>query len=150
MQTSQRAIELLKDIEKVRYAAYLDSGGVPTIGVGHTRGVKLGDLIDDAQVNAFLHEDLKGAERDVEQYVRVLLSQQEFDALVLFVFNIGGPQFATSTMLTLLNRGNRAGAAAQFARWKYDNGRVMGGLVRRRLSEHDVFLHGVYFYDAAH
>lgn len=146
MKTSQRAIDLLKSprIEGTRHVAYLDSGGVPTIGAGHTKGVKLGDCIDDAQVDAFLREDLAEAEGAVNRLVWAELLQHQFDALVLLVFNIGVEAFRKSTLLRLLNAADMIAAAEQFPRWKYDNGREIRGLVKRRAIERKLFLTGIY------
>jgi lysozyme len=146
MKTSAQAIALLKSerIEGVRYVAYLDGGGVPTIGAGHTKGVKLGDHIDDAQVDAFLREDLGEAEDAINRLVKIKLLQHQFDALVMLVFNIGVQAFRDSTLLKLLNAFDIAGAADQFSRWKFDNGRVVKGLVNRRAIERALFLTGIY------
>lgn len=147
MQSSQQLIDLIRSprIEGTRYVAYLDTGGVWTIGAGHTGpDVTEGMRIDDSQVDAYLREDLAEAEEAINRLVKRELSQHQFDALVSFVFNIGVGQFAGSTMLKLLNRGDMAGAAAQFPRWKYDNGRIVGGLIKRRALERRIFERGVY------
>lgn len=146
MTASAEAVALLRSprIEGVRYEAYLDSGGVPTIGAGHTKGVKLGMHADDAQVDAWLREDLAEAEDAVNRYVKIKLTQYQFDALVMFVFNVGVQAFKDSTMLKMLNANNIKGAADQFPRWKYDNGRVVEGLVNRRAIERTLFLTGAY------
>jgi lysozyme len=116
MKTSEQGIALLKDREGVRLKAYLCSAGVPTIGVGHTAGVKLGDTCTEQQALEWLREDLQWSEAAVRQ-VKVPLEQHQFDALVSFVFNVGQGQFATSTLLKKLNVGDYEGAALQFDRW---------------------------------
>lgn len=140
MKISASGLALLKGHEGCAFKAYLDTGGVWTIAYGHTRGVKEGDTCDADQAVAWLDEDADEAKRAVNQLVTVPLSQNKFDALVSFVFNIGRPAFFTSTMLRKLNASDFAGAALQFGRWVYDNGRIINGLVARRTDEKDLFL----------
>jgi len=140
MNTSQRGIELIKQHEGVRYQAYDDGVGVWTVGVGHTKGVVKGDKIDDRQVDQFLREDLESAEYAVSRLVTVDLTQNQFDALVSLVFNIGSGAFSTSTLLKMLNKGNLPAAADQFGRWNMAGGKVLRGLVIRRAAERALFL----------
>lgn len=140
MNTSQQGIELIKKFEGVRYQAYLDSVGIPTIGVGHTRGVVMGDKIDDRQVDEFLRQDLESAEYAVNSLVKVELRQTQFDALVSLVFNIGSGAFARSTLLKLLNKGRQDMAADQFGRWNMAGGKVLLGLTKRRAAERLLFM----------
>jgi lysozyme len=116
MKTSEQGVELIKDREGVRYVAYLDSVGVPTIGVGHTAGVRMGDTCDDAQAMAWLADDLKWSEAAVNK-VWVDLAQHQFDALVSFVFNVGQGAFANSTLLRALNNGHYDEVPHQLDRW---------------------------------
>lgn len=133
---SAKGIEFIKDMEGVRYSAYLDTGGVPTIGVGHTGPeVQIGMRIDDNQVNEYLKQDVREAEEDVKKLVKVPLNQDQFDALVSFIFNLGGDQVSKSTMLRKLNSGDYEGAFQQFNRWVYDDGKLLAGLVKRRNAE---------------
>lgn len=129
---------LIKSFEDLRLRAYPDTGGVPTIGWGHTRGVKLGDTCSIEQARAWFVEDAAEAENDVLRLVRVPLAQHEFDALVSFQFNTGA--LGKSTLLRRLNAGDRAAAADQFLRWVYDDGVKLAGLVRRRTAERALFL----------
>lgn len=140
MKISAAGLELLKGHEGLRLKAYPDTGRVATIGYGHTHGVRLGDTCTKEQAATWLGQDAHLAEVAVNGLVRVPLTQNQFDALVSFVFNVGGNAFATSTMLRLLNSGDYAGAAKQFDRWVYDNGKVINGLVLRRADERDLFL----------
>lgn len=139
---SQRGESLIKDHEGLRLDAYPDpgTGGKPfTIGYGHTRGVKLGDRITEAEAEQFLRDDLQWVEACVNEAVTVPLSQNQFDALCSFVFNVGGPAFRQSTMLRLLNVGNYHDAARQFDRWNKAGGCVMVGLTKRRKAERLLF-----------
>lgn len=143
MKMSAAGLELLKAHEGLRLKAYLDTGGVWTIGWGHTQGVKEGDTGTREQAVAWLDDDNDAAERAVNQLVTCALTQNQFDALVSFVFNIGRQQFFTSTMLRKLNAGDYVGASTQFGRWVYDNGKIQNGLVARRSDERDLFVTGI-------
>jgi lysozyme len=142
MKISAAGLELLKGHEGLRLKAYLDTGDVPTIGYGHTRGVKMGDTCTKEQALQWLDEDADIAENDVNRLVKAPfgLNQNQFDALVSFVYNIGGDEFSTSTLLRKLNAGDYTGAAKQFGRWIYDNGKIVNGLVLRRADERELFL----------
>jgi lysozyme len=135
MQYSENGLLLTEGAEGIRFVAYLDSRGVPTIGYGHTAGVKIGDICTQEQADEWLAQDVQTAVRDVNSLVIAPLTQGEFDALVDFVFNEGIGHFAASTMLTLLNAGDYAGAANQFDRWDLAGGQVVAGLLRRRNAE---------------
>jgi lysozyme len=133
-------LELVKSFESCKLEAYKDGGGVWTIGWGHTGGVKEGQVCTQEQADAWLAEDLDQAESDVELYTRVELGQEQFDALVSFAFNLGGNALRKSTLLRKLNSGDTAGAAKEFPKWKFDNGKEVAGLLRRRLAEQELFL----------
>lgn len=139
MTYSERGLDLTRAFEGCRFRAYLDGGGVPTIGYGHTKDVTLGQECDMAQAVAWLREDVQEAEAAVNRLVKVKISQAQFDSLVDFVFNLGAGAFGRSTLLRLLNAGDYAGAGAQFARWNKDNGKVVAGLTRRRVAEEALF-----------
>lgn len=138
--TSQEGRELIAAREGEELEAYLDGGGVWTIGVGHTLHVKKGDVITKEQSDKFLEDDLHTAENAIKLYVNTPLNQNMFDALVSLIFNIGVGAFKSSTLLKLLNMGLLKEAAEQFPRWNQDNGKVVDGLTKRRLSERLQFL----------
>lgn len=123
-----------------KLAAYLDTGGVATIGYGHTHGVHLGDTCTVDQALQWLHEDADDAERDVNGLVKTPLTQNEYDALVDFVFNIGTEQFTNSTLLRLLNQDQHELAALEFRKWRFDNHVEIPGLLVRRVKTKDLFL----------
>lgn len=139
MKYSDNGYKLTKEFEGLKLLAYQDGGGVWTIGYGHTKNVKKGDLITAEGAQRFLEFDVMDAVDAVNKLVKVQLTQNEFDALVDFVFNLGESQFTTSTLLRMLNKGDFVGAASQFKRWNLDNGKVEKGLVRRRKAEEDLF-----------
>lgn len=131
---------IIKEHEQLRLVAYLPTKrDVPTIGWGHTKGVKLGMTCTVEQAEKWLESDLFDAEVCINRNVLVPLTQNQFDALVSFAFNVGLSAFRTSTLRKLLNAGDYAGAAAQFPKWKYQKGKELGGLVRRRAAERALF-----------
>lgn len=149
MKTSNRGIDLIKKHESLRLQSYRDSGGVWTIGYGHTGGVKSGDVITELQADEFLREDLATAERAIMR-TGLQLNQNQFDALVSFTFNIGvglprshprGPSgFLGSNLLAKARIDvNDPAIADEFRKWV--KGRVNGklvtlpGLVKRREEE---------------
>ncbi|HEY2466562.1 MAG TPA: lysozyme [Terracidiphilus sp.] len=137
---STKGLALTEQFEGCRLAAYQDQVGVWTIGYGHTGAdVKPGMTITSAQAQALLAQDVTSASACVNNVVAVALSQDEFDALVDFVFNLGVGAFSGSTMLRKLNAGDFASAAAQFDLWDRAGGAVVAGLLRRRQEEADLF-----------
>jgi lysozyme len=144
MKTSQRGIDFIKKHEGCKLVAYRCPAGVLTIGIGHTSAAGIpqvteGMRITEREAEAILASDLRKFESDILRLVKVSLTQNQFDALVSFVFNIGAAAFARSTMLRMINAVDLAGAAAQFARWNKSNGKVLAGLVRRRAEEAALF-----------
>ena len=147
MKTSDRGIALIKHHEGVRLAAYPDPGkgwAIPTIGYGHTSAagppaVYKGMKITQAGADAILRQDLAKFERYVTDAVKVPLSQNEFDALVSFTFNLGPGNLRSSTLLKKLNAGDRAGAADEFLKWTKAGGKTLPGLVKRREAERALF-----------
>ena len=141
MQISDNGIKFIRDHEGCKYEAYLDGAGIPTICVGHTKGVKMGDTATPAQCDAFLEEDLAFPEHCLDNDVKVPLSQNQYDALCSFIFNVGVGAFQGSTMLRMLNESKYDDAAGQFGRWVHDAaGNVEPGLVTRRNDEKALFL----------
>lgn len=140
MKTSEAGIETLKELEGVRHKAYLDTGGVWTNGAGHTGpDVYEGQIVDDNQINQWLKDDVAEAEDAVNRLVTVPLTQNQYDALVSFVYNLGEGQFKKSTLLRRLNAKDYEGARNEFKRWVYDNGKLIAGLVKRRYAEAEMF-----------
>jgi len=140
LQISEGAVELVKEFEGLGPIAYLDAVGVLTIGYGHTMGVYEGQTVTKAQAEQYLRDDLREAQRDVQALVKVPVSQQMFDALCSFDFNLGANNLGKSTLLKYLNQGMYSAAADQFLRWDHAGGRVLKGLSRRRAAERALFL----------
>ena len=138
MKTSQRGINLIKQFEGARLTAYKCPAGVYTIGYGHTRGVKRGMKITEAEASAYLTADLLNSEKAVERYDSVYhWNQNEFDALVSFTFNCGA---ANLRALLRNGRRNRSQIAATLPLYRKAGGKVLKGLERRRAAEKALFL----------
>lgn len=144
--TSTAGKDLIKIHEGFRAKAYLCPAGVPTIGFGTTRikgsPVQMNMIITTDEANVFLEEDLKDFENAVNTLVAVELTQNQFDSLVSFVYNVGIGNFRNSTLLRLLNQGKYKEAAQQFPRWNKANKKVLPGLTKRRNDEMNLFLKG--------
>lgn len=141
MNISQKGIDLIKNFEGCRLTAYRCPANILTIGYGHTGSdVSTGQKITQEQAEKLLKSDLLVHCNNVSRLVKVPLTQNQFDALVSFEFNVGYGYFASSTMLKLLNQKKYREAAAQFNRWVYANGKVLAGLVKRRAAEKTLFL----------
>lgn len=139
---SKNGLHLTEGFEQCRLLAYPDVGGVWTIAFGHTAGVYRGMTCTKLQAIQWLLDDLRNSESFVNRVVTVVLTQDEFDALVDFVFNVGSGRFLNSTLLRLLNLGNYLGAANEFDKWDHVAGKVVGGLLRRRKIETAEFERG--------
>jgi lysozyme len=140
MRTSAKGVSLIKDFEGLRLKAYQDSVGVWTIGYGTTRGVTKGMSITAEQAERMLQNDIASFEPELDNLVKVPLSQNQWDALMSFVYNLGSANLASSTLLKLLNAGDYARAADQFPRWNKAGGQVLPGLTKRRNAERVMFL----------
>ncbi len=141
METSEIGKNLIKNFEGLRLHAYKCPSGRLTIGYGHTAGVKENDVISAGIAEVFLETDIKNCEIVLKKYVKVPLTQNQFDALISFIFNIGQGFFASSTLLKLINNKKYIDASNQFERWVHDsNGKPLEGLKRRRKAEKELFL----------
>jgi lysozyme len=139
MEYSQTGLRLTESFEGDRLTAYQDQVGVWTIGFGHTAGVCEGMTCTQEQAEAWLQEDLAWAVSVVNRHVTASVTQDEFDAMVDFTFNLGASRFNHSHLLQLVNAGDLAGAADEFDKWAYAGGHVVAGLLRRRQVEKDLF-----------
>lgn len=132
---SKRGLAFIRKWEGLRLVAYRDSGGVWTIGYGHTGTVFPSMVITEPQAEALLRSDLFRVEQAIRSYVDVSLSQNEYDALCSFIFNVGVEAFARSTLLKRLNAVQYDQAADQLLRWDKVQGEQVQGLVNRRRDE---------------
>lgn len=145
MKTSQKGIDLIKKFEGCRLDAYKCPAGVLTIGYGHTAGVTAGQKISPAQAEVYLRTDLEKYEKNVEKYNnRYSWTQNEFDALVSFAFNIG-------SIDKLIANGTRTKAviAEKILLYNKAGGKVLTGLTKRRQAERELFLSGAYEKDTS-
>ena len=147
MEYSKNGAHLTESFEGLRLTAYADpgTGGAPwTIGYGHTGlDVHPGLTITQEQAEELLMQDTQKAAAAVNAKVTGDITQEEFDALVDFVFNVGAGNFAASTLLKKVNSGDIHGAAAEFEKWDMAAGKHMAGLLRRRHAEAEEFLSGL-------
>lgn len=139
MNYSTNGLELTKKFEGCVLKAYQDVANVWTIGYGHTDGVEAGQTCTQAQADAWLLADVQTAVSAVTKAVVVPLTQNQFDALVDFTFNLGEGALRKSTLLKLLNTKNYQSAAVQFPLWNHANGRENADLTARRLAEQTLF-----------
>lgn len=145
MQISNAGTSLIKEFEGCRLKAYQDSVGIWTIGYGWTQpvdGRKIGPgmVIDQATAERLLKCGLVQYEQGVNQLVKVIITQGQFDALVSFAYNLGLRSLSTSTLLRKLNAGDKQGAADEFGKWVNAGGVRLNGLVKRREAERKMFL----------
>lgn len=143
MNYSQAGIDLTKDFEGCRLKAYQDQKKVWTIGYGHTKGVKQGMTCTQEQAEEWLREDVGEAEATVARLVKVPITQNQYDALVDFCFNLGTKNFYISTLRKLLNKSDYQGCANEFEKWNLVDGLVNAGIIRRRKAEKALFLKGM-------
>lgn len=133
-----RGLAFIKKAEGLRLEAYDDGGGVWTIGYGHTSGVKKGDVITPGEAERRLLEDLD--RHCIDPLLGCPTSDDEYAAMTSLAFNIGLERFRGSTVLKRHKLGNRLAAANAFLLWKFDNGRIVAGLLRRREAERSLYL----------
>lgn len=147
MRISEKGLNLIKKYEGFSSRPYMCPANIPTIGYGSTyypNGTKVklsDDSISEEEATQILEyiaqKDFGSA---VNKFVIVELTQNQFDALVSFAYNIGRTAFENSTLLKLLNRGEYEAAAEQFEKWNKSGGKVLSGLTKRRFDEQKLFL----------
>lgn len=132
MKASNQLIEKIKEFEGLRLRAYRDSGGKPTIGYGHTLGVRMGQRITELQAEEMLRQDLWVAGR-FPNTIKEINTQGKYDAVVSFIFNLGVGSFKRSTLYRrILRHAPNKMIQAEFRRWVHSGGKVLTGLVKRR------------------
>jgi lysozyme len=136
---SKSGEQLTESFESCRLTSYYDSKGVLTIGWGHTGSVYPGQTITQEKADELLRCDIATAVNAVNKFVTVSLTQNEFDALVDFVYNCGVSAFIDSTLYKFINRNLIEDAAKQFELWDHSGGKVVAGLLRRRIAERNLF-----------
>ena len=143
MNYSKNGLHLTEQFEGCRLTSYPDpaTGADPwTIGYGHTGSdVHPNMTITQQQAEEFLMKDVQKASQAVNSKVHTDITQDEFDALVDFIFNVGAGNFAGSTLLKKINEGDMEGAAHEFEKWDMAAGKHMAGLLKRRQAEENLF-----------
>jgi len=117
MMTSEAGRDLIKRWESLRLTAYLCQANKPTIGWGHTSGVRMGDRITEHEAEQFFTADLAIAEDDIERNVTAPITANQHAALVSWALNVGGAEVATSTLVRLLNQDRYDEVPGQLLRW---------------------------------
>jgi lysozyme len=140
VKTSQAGLDLIKQFEGTRLQSYVCPAGILTIGVGHTSAAGPPKVLPNMTItyqeaNEILARDLIKYESAVDRLVQVPLTQNQFDALVSFTFNVGEGALAKSTLLKKLNSGNYAAVPGELMKWTKGGGKELPGLVRRRRAE---------------
>ncbi len=143
--TSSPMRRMIETWEGCVLSTYRDSVGVATIGFGHTGpDVTEGLTITQDQADALLGSDLQRFEHDVNAVCGPSTTQNQFDALVSFSYNLGFGSLQKSTLLKLHVMGQYVAASAQFGLWNHAGGQVLAGLTRRRAGERAVYESGSY------
>ncbi len=144
MRTGETGLNLIKGYEGLRMSAYYTPNEEWTVGYGHTASARHGMSVSESEAERLLREDVAPIEQVLAETVRAPLNQNEHDALVSLVFNIGVENWKRSTALRKLNEGDRLAAANAFEMWTKArvNGELVAldGLVRRRAAEKSLFL----------
>lgn len=138
MRTGHAGLLLIKRFEGFSATPYLCPANLWTIGYGHVMLAHEQESlrqVDEAQAEELLKMDLRVAQRAVEKLVRIPLTQNQFDALVSFTFNLGSGTLQRSTLRRMIHRGEQEAIAAQWVRFVWAGGRKLSGLVRRREAE---------------
>tara|TARA_R100000544_G_scaffold35539_1_gene22951 strand:- start:2061 stop:2504 length:444 start_codon:yes stop_codon:yes gene_type:complete len=135
MNTSTEGIELIKHYEGCELKAYRCPADVLTIGYGITKGVTEDMEITQQQADEMLEAELIEYEHYLDNMVDVPLDQNQYDALVAWIYNLGPTNLKESTLLKVLNNSDYKNVPEQIKRWNKANGKVLNGLVKRRESE---------------
>lgn len=134
--------DLVKRYEGLKLKAYKCPAGIWTIGYGHTKGVKPNDEITNTAAEKLLVQDLEEAAKSVDSLVKVPLTDLQRGVLCSFVFNLGHGRLKESTLLTVLNQKEYDAVPEQLLRWTRSNGKILRGLLSRRLAEALLWIKG--------
>jgi lysozyme len=141
VQTNEAGLKLIKGFEGLRLRAYLCPAKVWTIGYGHTRTAKPGQVITEAEADRLLREDLREFEKGVlDALGGAPTTGNQFSAMVGLAYNIGLGAFRRSKVLAFHKAGKITEAARAFANWSKAGGKVLPGLARRRAAEAKLYL----------
>ena len=139
-------LNFIKKYEGFKLKAYQDSVGIWTIGYGTImypdgNKVEQGDVITPQQATDYLMYEVEKKSKAVEQYIKTILTQNQFDALVSFAYNVGVSAFKNSTLLKIINKNpnDLEKIKAEFLKWTKAGGKVINGLYNRRLAEYNLY-----------
>lgn len=142
MKASDACFALIEKFEGLRLVVGTDTNGVPTVGYGHDdTSMVVGTSITPEQAEAFLQTDVANTESFLNRVISHPLTQNQFDALCDFVYNVGSGVFYKSKLLGFINDGLTRAAADDLLRFSYDsNKNFLPGLFERRKAERELFL----------
>ena len=135
MNISKEGLALIKHFEGCELKAYRCPANVLTIGYGHTKNVTEDMEITQQEANDMLDEELIEYCEYIDKMVKVSLNQNQFDALVAWIYNLGPTNFRNSTLLTVLNQERYSDVPEQIKRWNKADGKILDGLIKRREAE---------------
>lgn len=138
MKTSKAGADLIKQYEGLNLTPYICPAGKLTVGYGHTNSVS--GTISELEAEELLQKDLEQIEKQLEQRLTVKVNENQFSALVSFVYNLGITRFDNSTLKKLINQGKFKEAANEFPKWVHAGGKKLKGLEARREAEKKLFL----------
>lgn len=144
MKINADGIDLIKKWEGLKLEAYLCPANVWTIGYGHTRTAKPGMKITQTEAERLLRSDLQKFEQAVRNAVKVDLTENQFAALVSWVYNIGEGAMKSSTLLKKLNAGDYDSVPSELMRWNKVKGKPVKGLTNRRAAEAGLWSKGSF------
>lgn len=122
--------------EGYREKAYRDPVGIPTIGYGETKGVKMGDVTNPKKALEQLKVSVDEHGKGMASCIKVPISQNEYDAYISFTYNVGVGAFCRSTLAKKLNSLDYEGACTELLKWNKAGGKVLPGLTKRRQEEY--------------
>ena len=135
----EKGLNLIKKFECCRLKAYRCPAGVLTIGYGHTKGVKSGQVITQAQAEELLRKDIVNFCKKVDKYDKIYhFNENEYNALLSFVFNIGN-----LNQLTANGTRSKKVIGEKMKLYTKAGGKTLNGLVRRRNEEYELYTKGV-------
>ncbi len=145
MLISDACVSLVKKYEGFEAKAYLCPANVWTIGYGTTvysdgTRVKKGDVITRSKAESLLRKQIQEHANTISKYVTVKLTQNQYDALASFQYNLGKDILKNSTLLKYINNAKWTSATNTMKLYNKGGGKVLKGLVTRRAEEVKLFL----------
>ena len=133
---SAAALVGIANFESYRQSTYKDSGGIPTLGYGETKGVVAGQTTTPERALQKLLESADEHAKEMNKCITVPLYQYEFDAYLSFTYNIGSTAFCHSTLVKKLNAQDYTGACKELLKWDKVGNKQLVGLTKRRQAEY--------------